>query len=442
MRVTYAQNTPPAWIRRLNSFWVTPGPQDDPHTTAATRTLQPAAYAARAAWPLALLLIIHRVVILARQGSQTDDFTTVWAAARRFVERVPVYNEVYHHVDPHYLYNPGATLLLSPLGLFSDASLIRPLFILANVVAILVALALLTRLSGKSLTHPLFPISIALSFCTESVVNTLVFSNINGVLLLLFTIFLYSYIRKRFVLAGVCLGVAILVKPMFAPLIVLPLMQLRWRCLLPSVFTPVVFNLVAWPLTPGARDYIDVVVPYLAITRDYANSSLPGFTTYFGLPAQSYDALFIVFGAAVAIAVLGLARWRWSDEYLWLTMSSTVLLAGVCLLSSLGQAYYSMMLFPAAFTVLAPRSPMHTSGPWVGLMFCLAPLQWTTLQNPLIGRWITTFLPTLGWALFIVTTATWVLTTLLTTKKGAYDTHARESISGDNGRGVEVSPHP
>lgn len=438
MRVTYAQNTPPTWTQRLNNFWIAPGPQDGP------RTLQPATHAARAAaWPLALLLVIHRVVILAREGSQTDDFTTVWAATRRFVERIPVYNEVYHHVDPHYLYNPGATLLLSPLGLFSNASMIRPLFILANAVAILVALALLTTLSGKSLTHPLLPISIALSFCTESVVNTLVFSNINGVLLFLFTLFLYSYAKKRFALAGVCLGIAILIKPMFAPLIVLPLMQLRWRCALPSVFTPVLFNLVAWPLTPGARDYIDVVVPYLAVTRDYANSSLAGFTTYFGLPAQLYDALFIVLGGAVAIAVLGLARWRWSDEYLWLTMSSTVLLAGVCLLSSLGQAYYSMVLFPAAFTALAPRSPMHTSGPWVGLVFCLAPLQWTTLQNPLIGRWITTFLPTLGWALFIVTTATWVLTTLLAIKKkGEYDTHGRESVSEDDGRGVESSPRP
>lgn len=440
MRVTYAQDTPPAWAQRLNNIWTAPAPQNGSHTTAATRTLQTAANAA--AWPLALLLIIHRVAVLARHGSQTDDFTTVWAATRRFVERVPVYNEVYHHVDPHYLYNPGATLLLSPLGLFDDASLIRTLFVLVNTVAILAALGLLTKLSGKPLSHPLLPISIVLSFCTESVVNTLVFSNINGVLLLLFTVFLYSYTHRRFVLAGVCLGLAILVKPMFAPLVVLPLMQLRWRCVVPSVLVPVLFNVVAWPMTPGARDYIDVVVPYLKITRDYANSSLAGFTTYFGFPTQFYDALFVFFGITVAIAVLGLARWRWSDELLWLTFSSTVLLAGVCLLSSLGQAYYSMMLFPAAFTVLSARSPMHTSGPWIGLFFCLAPLQWTTLRNPLIGNWITTFLPTLGWAVFIVSTATWVLTTVFTTKKGDRDPHDRESFSADDGSRVESSPRP
>ena len=85
-----------------------------------------------ALWPLAILLVIHRIIVLALPGTATDDFTTVWSAARRFVERVPVYSETYHHVDPHYLYNPGATLLLSPLGVFPDMSVVRPLFILFN----------------------------------------------------------------------------------------------------------------------------------------------------------------------------------------------------------------------------------------------------------------------------------------------------------------------
>ena len=145
MRVTYAQNTRPGWAQRLDNFWTAPAPQGAP-TESATRTLSPAARATRAgAWPLAVLLIIHRVFVLARQGSPTDDFTTVWAATRRFVERVPVYNEVYHYVDPHYLYNPGATLLLSPLGLSADPNAVRPLFILANALAIIAALAWCTR---------------------------------------------------------------------------------------------------------------------------------------------------------------------------------------------------------------------------------------------------------------------------------------------------------
>ena len=364
-----------------------------------------------AAWPVAVVLILHRLLVLARAGSFTDDFTTVWSAARRFVERVPVYNEVYHHVNPHYLYNPGATLLLSPLGMIPTMEAARPWFILLNAAAIITALAWLTRLAGFRVSHPLFPVSLALAFATEAVTNTLVFANINGVLLLALTAFIALMLARRDVAAGVVLGLAIVVKPMFAPLLVLPLMQLRWRVIAAGVAVPVLLNVVAWPLTPGAGDYLTKLVPYLGITRNYANSSLAGFAVYFGMPGWLHGPLFVVLASAVAVAVLGLARWRERDEWAWLAVSSGVLIAGVCLLSSLGQAYYSMMLFPALFTAAGRVSPMHTWTAWLGATLCLAPLDWASPHWPALGGWLTTFLPTAGWAIFILAVATWAAAT-------------------------------
>ena len=364
---------------------------------------------AAAAWPVAVLLVVHRLFILARAGSVTDDFTTVWSAARRFVERVPVYNEVYGHVNPHYLYNPGATLLLSPLGLISDINLARPLFIAVNAACIIAALAWLTTLAGRPLSGPTFPVAVALAFCTEAVTNTLVFSNINGILLLALVAFIALLVARRDIAAGVVLGLAILVKPMFAPLLVLPLLQMRWRPALGAIGVPVVMNLIAWPFTPGARDYLDVVMPYLKVTRDYANSSLSGFAVYFGMPRWAHALLFLLLAAAVAGAVLGLVRVRHSQELLYLAVGSGVLLAGVCLLSSLGQAYYSMMLFPALFTVFHPDSPLRSWPAWLGAALCLSPLNWSSPLHPLTGSWLNTFLPTAGWAVFIVACAAWVL---------------------------------
>lgn len=375
-----------------------------------TASFAPAVTAA--VWPIAVLLVLHRLLILARDGSVTDDFTTVWSAARRFVERVPVYNEVYSHVDPHYLYNPGATLLLSPLGLFSDMATARPVFIAVNAACIIAALAWLTRLWGRPLSGPTLPVAIALAFCTEAVTNTLVFSNINGVLLLALVTFIALLGSRRDIAAGVVLGVAILVKPMFAPLVILPLLQLRWRPLIGAVAVPVLMNLTAWPLTPGARDYLDVVVPYLRTTRDYANSSLSGCAVYFGMPAWAHIVLFALLAAAVAAAVLGLARVRQTEELLYLSVGSGVLLAGVCLLSSLGQAYYSMTLFPALFSVFHPASPLRSWPAWLGAALCLSPLSWTSSAHPLEGAWLNTFLPTAGWAIFIVACAGWVLSGL------------------------------
>lgn len=364
---------------------------------------------AAAAWPVAVLLVVHRLFILARAGSVTDDFTTVWSAARRFVERVPVYNEVYSHVNPHYLYNPGATLLLSPMGLIADIDVVRPVFIAVNAACIIAALAWLSRLVGRPLAGPTFPVAVALAFSTEAVTNTLVFSNINGMLLLALVAFIALLLSRRDIAAGVVLGLAILVKPMFAPLLALPVLQLRWRPALGAIGVPVVMNLIAWPLTPGARDYLDVVVPYLKVTRDYANSSLSGFAVYFGMPGWAHATLFVLLAAAVAGAVLGLARVRHSQELLYLAVGSSVLLAGVCLLSSLGQAYYSMMLFPALFTVLHPDSPLRSWPAWLGAALCLSPLSWSSSSHPLTGSWLNTFLPTAGWAVFIIACATWVL---------------------------------
>ncbi|QPK82482.1 DUF2029 domain-containing protein [Corynebacterium qintianiae] len=388
-------------MTKLDSVWVADAPRE---SAASTRSV-----ANFVAWPAAVLIVIHRLFVLAWTGSLTDDFTTVWSAARRFVDRVPVYNETYHHVDPHYLYNPGATLLLSPLGLAPSVEAARPLFILVNAAAIIAALAWLTLRSGFKLSHPVFPFVIFLAFLTESVTNTLVFSNINGILLLALVAYLDLFLRGRPWAAGVILGLAIVVKPMLAPLIVLPLMRLDWKAPAAAVAVPVLLNLAAWPVTPGARDYVDTVMPYLGVTRDYANASLAGFAAYYGMPGWLHAIFFVILAGAVAIAVIGLARFRFSDEWMWAATTSGVLIAGVCMLSSLGQAYYSMMLLPAIFTVFRRFSPMHTAPVWAGIVVFFSPLQWATSKIPNTGATLDIVLVTIAWTVFIVSIAAWVV---------------------------------
>ncbi len=357
-------------------------------------------------WPVAVLLVVHRVVILAVNGALTDDFTTVYSAIRRFLDGVPVYNQVYHHVDPHYLYNPGATLVLAPLGMIGNFGVARMLFILVNAAAIVAALMLLTRLFGFSLRSVVLPAAVTAAFLTESVINTLVFSNINGVLLLGLVGFLWLLLRGHGWWAGLVIGLAILVKPMFAPLLFLPLVKLQWRTLVGGVAVPVVANLIAWPLVPGAGDYVTRLMPYLAEVRDYANSSLPGLAVYFDMPRALENSLWLLFAAFVAVGVLVLLRWRHTDPLLWATTTSGLLLTGVFLLSSLGQMYYSMMLFPMMFTVLLRRSVFHTWPAWLGAFLFLSPAGWSSTRWVDYGRWAEVFVATAGWATLVIATAT------------------------------------
>ncbi|WP_144239868.1 glycosyltransferase family 87 protein [Corynebacterium atypicum] len=393
----------------FRSFWVAP-PQTSPLASEqAGREVMANPHWERLGrltlWPLAVLAVVHTVCVRAAAGSTTDDFTTVYLATRRFWDDIPVYNEVYHHVDPHYLYNPGATLLLSPLGLSHHPGAARMLFILVGAAAIVAALVWLCDIFGVRRSSPLLPAVIFGAFLTESVVNTLVFANINGVLLLVFVGFIAAFQHGRNWWAGVALGLLIVVKPLFAPLLVLAVMVWRWRIVAAGVAVPLTLNALAWPLVPGAGDYLSVVVPYLGEVRDYANSSILGMGAYFGWPDWTTTVLRAVVGLAVLVAMLALARWRYTDQLLWLTTSSGILLAGVFVLSSLGQQYYSMMLFPMVMTIVLPKSAVANVTSWVCLAAIFSPLDWTVSAGENLGSWVTQFANTAGWSGLIVAVA-------------------------------------
>ena len=135
-------------------------------------------------WPIAILMIIHRSYILATNGYITDDYGPVYRAVSNLRRGLDIYNEHFDQVDPHYLYPPGGTLIMAPFGYLPvDAS--RYWFITFNTIAIIIAAFLLVQLFKFSWTSVAVPALLVAMFCTESVVNTLVFANVNGCILLL-----------------------------------------------------------------------------------------------------------------------------------------------------------------------------------------------------------------------------------------------------------------
>lgn len=379
----------------LDSQWTAPG--QPPRRPAAQQI------ALAVLWPIAVFLFLHRTLIAHGNGSVTDDFTTVYSAIRRFLDGVPVYNETYYFVDPHYLYSPGATLFLSPLGLFGNGELVRWVFVFANAFAIMAAIALLCAIARQPLSSWVFPGSIAAAFLTESVTNTLVFSNINGLLLLTLSTFYWASLRNRKILAGLILGVAILIKPLFLPLLFIPAVRGAISTLSVALGVVVAFNLAGWALVPSAGDYVTVVLPYLDIVRDYSNSSLPGLGVYFGMPGWLQTSLFLVFAAIIIIGLVALLRVRIQQPEVWMMTTGSLLLTGVFFLSSLGQMYYSMLLFPLVFTAFFRQSAAHYPTLWIGLYLALSGDNWQSNEWVDAGRWFHFFQATVGWGMIILT---------------------------------------
>jgi arabinofuranan 3-O-arabinosyltransferase len=356
-------------------------------------------------WPLAILFIIHRSYVLATNGYITDDYGPVYRAVVNFKMGWDIYNEHFDYVDPHFLYPPGAMLLMWPFGYMPvDAS--RNWFITFNTIAIVIAAYLLVRLFNFTFSSVAFPALLVAMFSTESVINTLVFGNINGCILLLEVLFFRWLLDGKVShqwWAGVAIGLSLVVKPLLGPLLLLPLLNRQWRALVTAVLVPLVFNAVAWPLVSDPMNFVTGTLRYIFSTRDYFNSSIEGNGIYYGLPMWLILLLRIVF-AVLSVASLWLLYryYRERDPLFWMATSSGVLLIASWLVLSLGQGYYSMMLFPFLMTVVLRNSVIRNWPAWLAIYGFMSADRWLLGHWPTTGRFLEYMKFTYGWSLMLV----------------------------------------
>ncbi|MEO9328623.1 glycosyltransferase family 87 protein [Gordonia aurantiaca] len=353
-------------------------------------------------WPISLLMVVHRSVFLGVNGDRTDDFKPVYAAAYNFLNKLPVYGENYATVDPHYLYPPSGTLLMSPVAVI-DYERARWAFIAVSVVALLICAYLLTRMFGYTLNSWVMPTVLFAFFFTETVSHTLIFTNFNSFVLLGMLAFLMLMRSRHDWWAGVPMGLTLAVKPVLAPLMLLPLLNRQWRVFAFAILVPLVLTAVAWPLSVDADAFISVTVPYLGEARDYYNSSIAGNGAYFGVAPWLILLLRVAFVAMAAFSLWFLYRYyRKTNELLWLATSSGVLLGTEFLIGALGQGYYSMLLFPLLMTVVLPGSAMRNWPAWLGVYGCMTFDSFYSERWTAFGWMVEYNKVTWGWSLLMI----------------------------------------
>lgn len=374
------------------------------HARASLTTLRsdPALVTKAILWPLAILTLIQRVLILVPNRAKTDDFTTVYTAAVRFLRHEPVYVENYDTVSPHYLYPPSGTVVMAPFGYF-DPDTARWIFVIASVAALLGALYLLIRMFGYGLTSVVAPVVLFAAVITEAVTDTLVYTNFNCFVLLAEVAAIALLLKRRDLWAGVALGLSFAVKPLLAPLLLLVLLNRQWKTFITAALVPLALLAGGMALSADPGSFFKRTLPYLFEARDYYNSSITGNAQYFGLPDWLTLLLRVAVLVMAAVSVYLLYRYyRTSNELLWWCTSVGILLTASWLVGSLGQGYYSMLLFPMLMTVVYRSSMVGTWPVWVAVYGFLS------YDNWLSGRWLATgrslaYLKcTLGWTLLIV----------------------------------------
>jgi arabinofuranan 3-O-arabinosyltransferase len=243
-------------------------------------------------------------------------------------------------------------------------------------------------------------------FISESVVNTLVFGNINGCILLLEVLFfrwLLDGNRNHEWLAGISIGLTLVVKPLLAPLLLLPLLNRQWRALIPAFLVPLAFNAVAWPLVKDPMSFVTRTAKYIFTTRDYFNSSIAGNGLYYGLPAWLIVLLRLGFVVLAVVSLWLLYKYyRTRDPLFWMLTSSGVLLIASFLVLSLGQGYYSMMLFPFLMTVVLRNSVLRNWPAWLAIYGFMSADRWLLGHWPTTGRFLEYMKFTYGWCLMLI----------------------------------------
>ncbi|MFE3025563.1 glycosyltransferase family 87 protein [Nocardia tengchongensis] len=355
-----------------------------------------------ALWPFAILTVLNRVFIKAVNGFITDDFRPVYNASLAFLNHHAIYGENYDTTDPHYLYPPSGTLLISPLAIL-DPEKSRWGFILVNAIAILLAWYLLLKLFDYTLKSVAAPALLLGMFASETVTNTLVFTNINGCLFLSMMVFIHLILKRKDLWAGVALGLAIAVKgPLLAPLLLIPLARGQWKVFIPALGIPVALNLIAWPLIVDFKQFWSHTLPYLTESRDYFNSAIVGNGAYYGVADWLVWTIRITMAVIVALTLWLLYRYYREDEVFFVCTSAGIMITATLLLGSLGQMYYSMYLFPLLMTVVLPNSVMRNWPAWVAVFGFMSYDKWLSdrWQHP--GRVVEYLRTTFGWGLLLI----------------------------------------
>lgn len=120
------------------------------------------------------LWIIAIVAVLATVSSSiheyTDDFNNVYQSLRNFVTGENVYWEDYYgNNDPHYLYSPAATVILSPFALIGHYGMAHVVFSGINAACVVGAVILMFKYLGMRLDDWKLPTALLMMFVTANV---------------------------------------------------------------------------------------------------------------------------------------------------------------------------------------------------------------------------------------------------------------------------------
>ncbi|MFF8098794.1 glycosyltransferase family 87 protein [Streptomyces sp. NPDC014986] len=321
-------------------------------------------------------LTVHAVRVTSDGGM---DNAIVVDAARTWLAGGSPYD------DPHFLYFPSAVMAAVP-----QALLPRPVLGVLVPPAVTAALALgwacalrLHRVPLHSRLAALGLLGLVAGFAPFGHLVRLGNWTVSAALALPLCLLLAS--RGRWVAAGTVVGVAVALKPLLAPMVLLFLFARRWRALAALVLVPAVASAGAALLLPDPAGFLTRTLPFLLRGDDpfvrFYEASPVAVLPRLGVPGALAALLGLL--AAAAGVVCAYRRWRGPGPVpLRLTETSAGLMLSAFLVSRPSYDHYLLVVLPLLLAGLpyaggVARRPWF----WLALVPQLPGVTWPWLES-------------------------------------------------------------
>lgn len=307
------------------------------------------------------------------------DFEPLRAAAQAVLHGAPVYT------DPAFVYPPTAALVLLPTALGGPAFAFGCWVVFCSA-ALGLAGWLICRAAEPG--HRLyFGGAVVLTLLGSSVAHRSLFLGNMSELLVPFAVgVLLSFQRGRWTLGCALLAASLLLKPLLAPLLLVPVLRGQWVALLRTMLPGVLVLLASMVLVPGGMHFPAVLRYCLSGTDLHGtnaahNLSLRGWAEGHGAPATAGLAASGLVVLLVIVRVAAAMR-AGRPAPAWL---GTVLLLGVFLAGAISEVHF--LLVAIATTLLHLASRRRGRRAWLSLLPGLALLGLpSAYQTLVLGR--------------------------------------------------------
>jgi hypothetical protein len=342
-------------------------------------------------WSFAAMAWLTRGV----QATETTGFGIDLAYTRRAV--VDFLSGDAPYAVEFYPYPPTYLLLSTPLGMASRP-VVSLVYLCLAMVAIPAALGLVLRGFGCGLRGLAFPFAVLALSLYRPALDTLMFLNINAVVVVLLAVWLLLEQSGRHRRSAAVLGLTLAMKPVLIALVLIYLLRRQWRLAAVLTSAPLLLGALILPLLQDPLLIVTKALPGLLGGWDgefaAANISLAGVGHLWGVD----EAVVLVLRVLVVIVAVVIARKSAASP----VESSGALLIASFLGSSFALVEYAVLLVPVVVALFARRSllgatgivclcvpigapvgatyviPVTTYAACVGLTLMLAALWWNT----------------------------------------------------------------